>query len=54
MGPYELTKTHLNGTVTIQLLHDVIERVNIRRIDSYCEWHDSDTVLRYSVVLMHS
>ena len=37
MGPYEIKKTHTNGTVTIQLLPDVTERINIRRIVPYRE-----------------
>jgi hypothetical protein len=35
MGPFNITRVHANGTVTIALAPGVIERVNIRRIKPY-------------------
>ena len=34
-GPYEILRTHVNGTVTIQLRPDITERINIRRTLPY-------------------
>jgi hypothetical protein len=34
-GPYFITQVHANGTVTIQLSHNLTERINIRRIRPY-------------------
>ena len=34
-GPYEIIKTHTNGTVTIRISPTVTERINIRRIKPY-------------------
>ena len=31
-GPYEIIRTHTNGTVTIRLSPNVTDRVNIRRL----------------------
>ena len=31
-GPYRVLQTHVNGTVTIELIPGVSERLNIRRI----------------------
>jgi hypothetical protein len=33
--PYTITTVHVNGTVTIQRTHNVVERLNIRRIKPY-------------------
>lgn len=34
-GPYEITRVHTNGTITIRLTPYVIERINIRRVKPY-------------------
>ena len=34
-GPYEILRTHVNGTVTIQLRQNLTERINIRRIRTF-------------------
>ena len=34
-GPYIVTQVHTNGTVTIQRMPNVFERINIRRIRPY-------------------
>ena len=35
-GPYTIERVHVNGNLTI-LLHDgITERINIRRVLSYC------------------
>ena len=31
-GPYEITATHTNGTVTIKLSENMTDRINIRRL----------------------
>ena len=31
-GPFEIMQTHTNGTVTIRLANNVVDRVNIRRL----------------------
>jgi len=36
-GPYQITRVHTNGTVTIQLRNSVTERINIRRVIPYHE-----------------
>lgn len=36
-GPYLITETHVNGTVTIQRATGVLERINIRRVRPYRE-----------------
>ena len=36
-GPYKLKKTHVNGTVTMELRPGVSERINIRCVIHYCE-----------------
>jgi hypothetical protein len=36
-GPYRVVQTHVNGTVTIELLHGITERINIRRVIPYNE-----------------
>ena len=36
-GPYDITRVHTNGTVTIQLRQGVTERINIRRVIPYNE-----------------
>ena len=36
-GPYDITRIHTNGTVTIQLRQGVTERINIRRVIPYHE-----------------
>ena len=36
-GPYEITRVHTNGTITIQLRQGVTERINIRRVIPYNE-----------------
>ena len=35
--PYKLKKTHVNGTVTMELCPGVSERINIRRVIPYHE-----------------
>ncbi len=37
-GPYRVLQTHVNGTVTIELIPWVSEGLNIRRIILYKEW----------------
>ncbi len=34
-GPYKIVKTHVNGTITIQLRPGLTERINIRRVIPY-------------------
>jgi len=34
-GPYPITRVHTNGTVTIRISPQVIERINIRRVKPY-------------------
>jgi hypothetical protein len=36
-GPYRVTQTHVNGTLTIELRQGVTERINIRRVIPYKE-----------------
>ena len=36
-GPYNITKVHVNGNVTIKLREGVSERLNIRRVKPYHE-----------------
>ena len=31
-GPYTIRQVHTNGTVTIQIRENIIQRINIRRI----------------------
>ena len=35
IGPYPITTVHVNGTVTLQRGHNLIERMNIRRLKPY-------------------
>jgi hypothetical protein len=35
MGPFTIAQIHVNGTVTIKLLHNLFERINIRQIRPY-------------------
>ena len=39
-GPYKIKKTHVNGTVTMELRAGVSERINIRRVIPYRENND--------------
>ena len=39
-GPYKIKKTHVNGTVTMELRPGVSERINIRRVIPYRENND--------------
>jgi hypothetical protein len=34
-GPYEITRVHVNGTLTIRLNAHAVERVNVRRLKPY-------------------
>ena len=34
-GPYRVTQVHINGTVTVERLPNVFERINIRRLKPY-------------------
>ena len=34
-GPYSVTRTHTNGTLSIEISPGVIERINIRRVKPY-------------------
>jgi hypothetical protein len=36
-GPYRVLRTHVNGTLMIELRHGVSERINIRRVIPYRE-----------------
>ena len=36
-GPYRVTQTHVNGTITIDFRQGVTERINIRRVIPYKE-----------------
>ena len=36
-GPYQITRVHTNGTVSIELRPNVTERINIRRVIPYRE-----------------
>ena len=36
-GPYEISRVHVNGNVTIKLRDEVLERLNIRRVKPYHE-----------------
>ena len=38
--PYKIKKTHVNGTVTMELRAGVSERINIRRVIPYRENND--------------
>ena len=35
VGPFLITQVHTNGTCTICLSHNVLERINIRRLKPY-------------------
>ena len=35
IGPFRVTQVHVNGTVTIQRLENVFDRINVRRIRPY-------------------
>ena len=39
-GPYKIKKTHVNGTVTMELRPGVSERINIRRVIPYRKNND--------------
>ena len=34
-GPYEITRVHTNGTVTLRIRPNVVERINIRRVKPF-------------------
>jgi hypothetical protein len=36
LGPFIIAQVHVNGTVTIERLNNLFERINIRRLYPYC------------------
>ena len=34
-GPYRITRVHTNGTMSIEIRHNVIEQINIRKVIPY-------------------